>query len=305
MQRYIITRLIQAVITALVLATAVFALVRISGTPLTWLVSPHASAAAKEAIEAHYGLDKSILVQYERYLINIAHGNFGQSYVYSKSTLAVIWGRVPATLELTGTALLIALLIALPIGVYSAVYRGKFIDVVGRIFAFLGISAPSFWVGLMALYLFGVKAKILPVGGMGGIDHLILPALVLSWGLAAGLMRLARSGMLSVLNADYITMARAKGVSNQIVIWKHAFRNASIPVVTMIMLLMIIVLSGDVVIENIFSWSGVGRLIMTSTLSRDYPVVQAFTIVVSFTFVMVSLAADILYAFLNPTVRYR
>lgn len=305
MQRYIITRLIQAVITALVLATIVFVLVRISGSPLTWLVSPRAPEAQRQLIAARYGLDKSILVQYERYLVNIAHGEFGQSYVYHEPTLSVIWGRVPATLELTGTALLIALLIAIPLGVYSAVKRGTFIDIAGRIFAFLGISAPSFWVGLMALYLFGVKAKILPIGGMGGIDHLILPALVLSWGLAAGLMRLARSGMLSVLNADYITMARAKGVSSQMVIWKHAFRNAAIPVVTMTMLLMIVVLSGDVVIENIFSWSGLGRLIMTSTLSRDYPVVQAFTIVVSFTFVMISLLADILYAYLNPIVRYR
>lgn len=280
-------------------------MVRMSGTPLTWLVSPHASEAEKELIAAHYGLDKSIMVQYEDYLINILHGDLGQSYVYHKSTLAVIWGRVPATLELTGIALVIALIIALPIGVYSAVKRGKFVDIAGRIFAFLGISAPSFWVGLMALYLFGVKAKILPIGGLGGIDHIILPALVLSWGLAAGLMRLARSGMLSVLNSDYITMARAKGVSNQMVIWKHAFRNASIPVVTMIMLLMIVVLSGDVVIENVFSWPGLGRLIMTSTLSRDYPVVQAFTIVISFTFIMISLLADILYAYLNPTVRYR
>jgi peptide/nickel transport system permease protein len=305
MQRYILIRFIQAIITALVLATAVFAMVRMSGSPLSWLVNPRATEAEKEMIAAHYGLDKSIIVQYERYLVNLVHGDFGQSYVYQKSTLMVIWSRVPATLELTGTALLIALLIAIPIGVYSAVKRGTLIDIAGRIFAFLGISAPSFWVGLMALYLFGVKYKILPIGGRGGIDHLILPALVLSWGLAAGLMRLARSGMLSVLNSDYITMARAKGVSNQMVIWKHAFRNASIPVVTMTMLLMIVVLSGDVVVENIFSWPGIGRLIMTSTLSRDYPVVQAFTLIVSFTFVMISVLADILYAALNPTVRYR
>jgi peptide/nickel transport system permease protein len=289
----------------LVLATVVFILVRISGSPLNWLIGPRASPATIEMIKTHYGLDKSILVQYGRYLVNIVQGNFGESYVYQKSTLAVILSRVPATLELTGTALLIALIIAVPIGVYSAVKRGAFLDIAGRIFAFLGISAPSFWVGLMALYLFGVKVKILPIGGIGGIDHLILPAMVLSWGLAAGLMRLARSGMLSVLNSDYITMARAKGVSNQMVIWKHAFRNASIPVVTMMMFLMIVVLSGDVVIENIFSWPGLGQLILNSTMSRDYPVVQAFTLLISFTFVIISLFTDVLYAYLNPTVRYR
>jgi peptide/nickel transport system permease protein len=305
MRRYIFTRVIQAIITALVLATVVFILVRISGSPLNWLIGPRASPATIEMIKTHYGLDKSILVQYGRYLVNIVQGNFGESYVYQKSTLAVILSRVPATLELTGTALLIALIIAVPIGVYSAVKRGAFLDIAGRIFAFLGISAPSFWVGLMALYLFGVKVKILPIGGIGGIDHLILPAMVLSWGLAAGLMRLARSGMLSVLNSDYITMARAKGVSNQMVIWKHAFRNASIPVVTMMMFLMIVVLSGDVVIENIFSWPGLGQLILNSTMSRDYPVVQAFTLLISFTFVIISLFTDVLYAYLNPTVRYR
>jgi peptide/nickel transport system permease protein len=305
MQRYIITRIIQAIITALILATAVFGMVRMSGSPLTWLISPRATEGQKQLVAAHYGLDKSPIIQYGRYLINIAHGDFGQSYVFNKPTLSVIWSRVPATLELTGLAVLIAIIVGIPIGVYSAVKRGKFIDVAGRIFAFLGISAPSFWVGLMCLYLFGVKFRILPIGGRGGIDHIILPALVLSWGLAAGMVRLARSGMMDVINSDYIVMARAKGVSEQMIIWKHAFRNACIPVVTMIMILMIVVLSGDVVIENVFSWPGLGRLIMTSTLSRDYPVVQAFTIVISFTFVVISLFADILYAYLNPRVRYR
>jgi peptide/nickel transport system permease protein len=305
MQRYIITRIIQAIITALILATAVFVLVRMSGTPLTWLINPRAPEVQRQMIAAHYGLDKPLIVQYWRYLVNIIHGDFGQSYVYNKSALSVIWSRVPATLELTGFAVLISVIIGIPIGVYSAVKRGKFIDVAGRIFAFLGISAPSFWVGLMCLYLFGVKWGILPIGGRGGIDHLILPALVLSWGLAAGIVRLARSGMMDVINSDYITMARAKGVSEQMIIWKHAFRNACIPVVTMIMILMIVVLSGDVVLENIFSWAGLGQLIMTSTLSRDYPIVQAFTLIISFTFVVISLLADILYAYLNPRVRYR
>jgi peptide/nickel transport system permease protein len=305
MQRYILIRLVQAVLTALALATIVFFLIRISGSPITWLVSPHSPASTRQMIIAHYGLDKPMIVQYGHFLLNILRGYFGESYFYSRPAMEVIWYRVPATLELAGAALIIAIIIALPIGVYSAVKRGKAIDIGGRIFAFLGISAPSFWVGLMGIYLLSIKVHILPAGGRSGIVSLILPALVLSWGLAAGMARLTRSGMLSVLSADYITMARAKGVSPQKIYWKHAFRNASIPVVTMAMLLMIIVLSGDVVIENVFAWPGIGRLIMTSVLARDYPIVQALTILISFVFVLVSLVADVLYAYLNPRIRYQ
>jgi peptide/nickel transport system permease protein len=305
MQRYILIRLIQAVLTALALATIVFFLIRISGSPITWLVSPHSPASTRQMIIAHYGLDKPMIVQYGHFLLNILRGYFGESYFYSRPAMEVIRSRAPATLELAGAALIIAIIIALPIGVYSAVKRGKAIDIGGRIFAFLGISAPSFWVGLMGIYLLSIKVHILPAGGRSGIVSLILPALVLSWGLAAGMARLTRSGMLSVLSADYITMARAKGVSPQTIYWKHAFRNASIPVVTMAMLLMIIVLSGDVVIENVFAWPGIGRLIMTSVLARDYPIVQALTILISFVFVLVSLVADVLYAYLNPKIRYQ
>ena len=232
-------------------------------------------------------------------------GDFGDSFVYKRPVLDLIMERAPASIELSGAALLLAIIVAIPIGVYSAVKRGKFIDIAGRIFAFLGMSAPTFWVGLMGIYLLGVKAKLLPVGGRGGIESLILPTVVLAWGLAAGIARLARSGMMDVLNSDYITMARAKGVSEQVIIWKHAFKNASIPVVTMITLLMIIVLSGTVVTETIFAWPGLGRFIMTSVLNRDYPVVQGVTIVISFTFIVVNLLGDIIYAYLNPKIRYQ
>jgi peptide/nickel transport system permease protein len=305
MKRFILVRLAQAILTALVLATLVFVLVRVSGSPITWLVSPHAPAATRELVIKHYGLDQPMIVQYGHFLLSISHGDFGVSYFYSRPVTEIISTRVPATLELAGTALLIAIIVALPIGVYSAVKRGRAVDIAGRIFAFLGISAPSFWVGLMGIYLFSVRLHVLPAGGRRGIASLILPALVLSWGLAAGMARLTRSGMLSVLGSDYITMARAKGVPEQTINWKHAFRNASIPVVTMAMLLMIVVLSGDVVIENIFSWPGIGRLIMTSVLARDYPVVQALTILISFVFVVISLLADVLYAYLNPKIRYQ
>jgi len=206
---------------------------------------------------------------------------------------------------LTGTALLLSVIIALPIGVYSAAKRGKFIDIAGRVFAFLGMSAPTFWVGLVAIYLLAVKAQILPVGGRGGIESLLMPSCVLAWYLAAGIVRLTRSGMMDVLNCDYITMARAKGVPQQKVIWKHAFKNASIPVATMITLLMIIMLSGALVTETVFAWPGIGRFVITSVLSRDYPVVQGLVIVISFSFIVINLLGDILYAYLNPKIRYQ
>jgi peptide/nickel transport system permease protein len=303
MQRFILIRVAQAILTSLTLSTVVFILIRLSGSPITWMVSPRAPAATIQMVIEHYGLDQPIIVQYGRFLWNIIQGDFGVSYYYYNPVIEVIWARVPATLELAGTALLIAVIIALPVGVYSAVNRGKLVDILGRIFAFLGISAPSFWVGLMGIYLLSVQLHVLPTGGRSGIVSLILPALVLSWSLAAGMARLARSGMLSVLGSDYITMARAKGVHAQVIYWKHAFRNASIPVVTMVMYLMIVVLSGDVVVEQVFSWPGLGRLMMTSVLARDYPVVQGLTILIVFVFVLVSLAADLLYAYLNPKVR--
>jgi peptide/nickel transport system permease protein len=305
MQRYIVIRIIQAVITSLILVTLVFAMIRTSGSPLVWLVNPRSPAAAQERVKEMYGLDKPLVVQYQRYIVNMFKGDFGDSFVYKRPVLDLIMERAPASIELSGAALLLAIIVAIPIGVYSAVKRGKFIDIAGRIFAFLGMSAPTFWVGLMGIYLLGVKAKLLPVGGRGGIESLILPTVVLAWGLAAGIARLARSGMMDVLNSDYITMARAKGVSEQVIIWKHAFKNASIPVVTMITLLMIIVLSGTVVTETIFAWPGLGRFIMTSVLNRDYPVVQGVTIVISFTFIVVNLLGDIIYAYLNPKIRYQ
>lgn len=305
MRRYIASRILQAVITSLILVTIVFVLVRLSGDPMTWLANPRMPESARADIRVRYGLDKPIIVQYGHFLVGIVKGDFGTSFQYGRPALRVVAERIPATLELVGTAMLISLLVAVPVGVYSAVRRGRFLDVAGRIFAFLGMSAPNFWLGLMGMYIFGVKLNILPVGGRDhGIRSLILPAMIIAWILAAGIARLTRSGMLDVLSSDYITMAKAKGVPARRVIWKHAFKNASIPVVTMVSLLMIIVLSGDVVVENVFSWPGMGRVIMTATLQRDFPVVQAATVLISFMFIIIGLVADITYAYLNPRIRY-
>jgi peptide/nickel transport system permease protein len=279
-------------------------MVRITGDPVTLMVGPRASAEARERITEHLGLDKPVGVQYRIFLTNIFQGDFGDSFKYKKPALDLVLSRVPATLELIAPGLLLAIILAIPIGVYSAARRGSFIDIAGRAWAFVGMSAPPFWVGLVLIFLLGVKARILPIAGRGGIEYIIMPAVTLAWGLAAGIVRLTRSSMMEVLNSGYITFARTKGVSQHVIIWKHAFKNAAIPVVTYIMLLLIILLSGAIVIENVFGWPGIGRLVMGAVVNRDFPIVQAVTLLVSFSFIMINLIADILYAYLDPKIRY-
>jgi len=304
MLKFILNRLFQAIITALILLTIVFIIIRLSGDPIVWMVSPRASQEVRAEVIHRYGLDKSIIIQYFNYLGSMIKGDFGDSFYYSRPAMQVVMERVPVTLKLTGTAILISILLGLPFGIYAAVQRGRIPDIILRGVAFFAISTPSFWIGLMLIFIFSVKLRILPGGGDSGISSLILPAFTLALGLGGGIMRLTRSGMLGVWNNDYITMARAKGVPEVSLIWKHAFKNASIPVVTMVMMLMVIVISGDVLTENIFSWNGLGRLVMSSVFNRDYPIIQAFTMVICFTFVCISLLADILYAYINPKIRY-
>ncbi len=304
MLKFIIKRLFQALITALILLSIVFVIIRLSGDPTIWMVNPRASQEVRAEVMQKYGLDKPIIVQYFLYLAKMVCGDFGASFYYGRPAMDVVMERVPPTLKLTGSAILISLLLGIPFGVYSAVHRGKLLDLILRSISFLAISTPSFWVGIMLIFIFSVQLRMLPGGGDSGISSLILPAFTLALGLGGGIMRLTRSGMLGVWNNDYITMARAKGVPEASLIWKHAFKNACIPVVTMVMMLMVIVISGDVLTENIFSWNGLGRLVMSSVFNRDYPIIQAFTMVICFTFVCISLLADILYAYINPKIRY-
>ena len=305
MQRYILKRILQAIITAIVVVTAVFFMIRASGIdPTQMMIDPRSPKEAREVMKKALGLDKSLIVQYRIYMINMLQGDFGTSFIYSRPVMDLILERTFVSLKLTVSALFLTILFAIPIGVYSAVKRGGFIDIFGRAFAFLGISAPIFWVALVAIYIFSVKLRIFPVGGSKGLISMVLPVLVMAISHAAGLVRMTRSGMMDVLNADYITMARAKGVPRWIVTWKHAFKNASISISTMITLMMLGVLAGNVVIETIFAWPGLGWYIMQATLARDFPVVQAITILVSFAFIIINLMGDILYALLNPKIRY-
>jgi peptide/nickel transport system permease protein len=304
MQRYILARIFQGILTTLAVVSIVFLLTRLSGDPLGWLVSINTTAEVRQKIASNYGLDKPVIVQYQKYLVNMFQGEFGNSFRYKKTVMEVIAERVPATAELLIVSLFISL-IGIPIGVYSAVGKGKFSDIAGRGFAFVGMSAPSFLVGMILILVFAVYAGILPVGGRYSAGSVILPAVTLAFTLMAGVARITRSELLEVLGADYLIFARSKGVSERMIIWKHAFKNASIPIITYIMFLLIMFISGDVVVENVFAWPGLGRLTIQAVISRDYPLVQAITLVTVFLFIISSLIADVIYVYLNPKVRFR
>lgn len=305
MKRYIISRIIQAVASMLIVAAIVFIMVRLSGSPLDLLLSEDAKADEIAEAKRDLGLDKPILIQFGIYLKKIALGDFGKSIVAHMPVMELLKERLIATLELGLVAMSISILIALPIGVYSAVKVGGFIDIFGRIFSVLGQSVPSFWLGLVLIFLFSVELDITPIGGRSGVISYILPAFALGWYVSAGIMRLVRSSMLDILGSEYIKLARAKGLHENLVIWKHAFKNAAIPVLTFSAILFVFLLTGSVVVEVVFAWPGVGRLAIQAITQRDYPIVQGVTIILSAMYIFGNLIVDILYGYLNPKIRYR
>src|SRR6058998_306479 len=229
----------------------------------------------------HLGLDQFLPVQYGLYVKNIFLGDFGNSVLTRRPVTEHIWERLPATVELGLVAMLLSVLIGVPLGVYSAVHRGGTLDGAARVFAVLGQSMPTFWLGLMLILLFGVVLGLLPAGGRGGLQHLILPAFTLGYFTSAAILRLTRSSMLEVLGSDYIKFARLKGLHEQVVLWKHGLKNALLPVVTFAVMLFVQFLGGAVVTETVFAWPGLGRLILESITTRDYPIVQAGVLVLS------------------------
>jgi ABC-type dipeptide/oligopeptide/nickel transport system permease component len=304
MARYLVGRLLQTVLSMLVVVSIVFVLTRLSGNPIYLLLDVNASAQDQEILTRHLGLDKPLPVQYGRYVTNIAVGDFGNSIITRRPVLEHIWERLPATVELGVVAMFLSVLIGVPLGMYSAVRRGGALDTGARVFAVLGQSMPTFWLGLMLILLFGVVLGVLPAGGRGGWLHLILPAFTLGYFTSAAILRLTRSAMLEVLGSDYIKFARLKGLPEQVVLWKHGLRNALLPVVTFAVLLFVQFLGGAVVTETVFAWPGLGRLILESITTRDYPIVQAGVLVLSALYLTGNLMVDLLYSYLNPRIRH-
>jgi peptide/nickel transport system permease protein len=305
MKKYIFKRLIRAFFTVLGVSFFVFALIHVSGDPVALMLPPEATQEEIDAMRTALGFDKPLYVQYWIFLSSAARGDFGESIRWQRPCMDLFLERFPHTLLLGTTSMIWALLIGLTVGILSAVNVGRWFDNFGKIIALLGQALPVFWLGLMLMLLFSVKLRWLPTSGSGGLQYLVLPSLTLGALFAAAITRLTRSTMLDVLDSEYIKMARIVGVRGTTVVIKQAFKNAMIPVLTMAALNFIVLINGTVITETIFTWPGVGRLIVQAIFARDYPVVQTILLIFSSSFVFANLIVDILYAYIDPRIRYQ
>ena len=305
MQRYLLKRILQAIITIFLMSIIIFLLGRMSGDPVVLLLGELATKEERELITKDLGLDKPVPVQYLVFLKNALKGDMGESIRGSRQpVLDMIVERIPASFQLAVAAVLISVTIGIPIGIFSAVRRGSIFDTLGRVLAMLGQSMPAFWVGIVLMYIISVQFRWLPTSGYGSFKQIILPAVSLSGISLAGIVRLTRSSMLDVLSGEYIKLARIKGLSESKVIWKHAFSNSLIPLLTFLGTLLTGLMTGVVVIETIFAWPGLGRLAWEAVSTRDFPMIQGVVLFVTFMFVTANLVIDILYAYVDPRIRY-
>ena len=305
MTTYFTRRLLQSLVVLLGVSFVVFFILHLTGDPALVLLPPDASPEDVRRFREVMGFNDPFFVQYGRFLAGALRGDFGQSIRHGESAFHLVAERMPATFELAGAALLIALVLAIPAGIVSAVRRNSLLDYVSTVVALLGQSMPTFWLGIMLILLFSVQFHLLPSSGRGTLEHLVLPAVTLGLFTTARITRLTRSGMLEVLGQDYIRTARAKGVSDPPVVWKHALKNAAIPIVTIVGIELGTLLGGAVITETIFAWPGVGRLSVQAIANRDYPVVQAAVFLLATTFVVVNLMVDVVYTYLDPRIRLR
>ena len=285
------------------MSVVVFALIHLSGDPVLLMVSPDAPPEVVTSTRHALGFDRPLYEQLARYLGNAAHGDLGLSLRMNRPVTALIRERLPATLQLTLAALVIAIVVAVPAGILSAVKRGSVLDRLAMAGAVAGQAIPIFWLALLLIALFGVRLRWLPVYGSGSLAHFVLPAISLSTIIMGRLARLVRSSMLEVLGQDYVRTARAKGLGESRVLVAHALKNASIPIVTLLGLQFAQLLGGAVVTETIFAWPGIGRLVVEAIFNRDFPVVQGVVLVVSLIFVAVNVLVDLSYAALDPRIR--
>ena len=303
MKTFLLRRLWQSLVVLLGVSFVVFLILHLTGDPALVLLSPEATAEDVRRFRDAMGFNDPFIVQYWRFLTGALHGDFGQSVRHGEPAFGLVLERLPATFELAGAALLLALVLSIPAGIVSAVRRNTVVDYVSTVIALLGQSMPTFWLGIMLILLLSVQLQWLPSSGRGGWEHLVLPAVTLGLFTTARITRLTRSGMLEVLNQDYIRTARAKGVSNPPVVWKHALKNAAIPIVTIVGIELGTLLGGSIITETIFAWPGVGRLSVQAIYNRDYPIVQASVFLLATTFVVVNLLVDVVYTYLDPRIR--
>jgi len=285
-------------------ATLVFLLLHfIPGDPVDLMLGDSALGTDRETLRDQLGLNDPLIVQYLRYFGDLLQGDWGTSLFSKKPVFEEIMERVPATMELMFGAMVVTILVAMPLGLIAAVNKGTWIDQGAMIFSLLGVSLPNFWLGPMLILLFSIHFDLLPVNERGGLEHLILPALTLGTSLASILARITRSSVVETLQAEYIRTARSKGISELRILFRHALRNALIPIVTVIGLQVGVLLSGAIITEAIFDWPGLGNLLISAINSRNYPLVQGCVLFIAGSYVMVNLVIDLLYAYLDPRIR--
>lgn len=304
MKNYILKRLLQSIITLLGITVIVFIILHLTGDPTRLLLPLEASAEDIALVRHQMGFDKPLYIQYLIFLKGVLHGDFGQSLRHSEPALLLVLERLPATIMLTVTALIIALALALPMGVVSAIKPNSPMDHFGMVTVLIGQSMPIYWSGLMLILLLTVKLNLLPAYGKSGFLSLIMPAVSLGFFSMARIARVTRSSMINVLGKDYIRTAKAKGLKDSRVTVRHAFKNAAIPIVTLVGMELGTLLGGAVITETIFAWPGVGRLAIQAIFNRDFPVVQAAVATLAVMFISINIIVDILYTYLDPRVRY-
>jgi peptide/nickel transport system permease protein len=306
MQRFLIQRFFQSILALLFLSVVVFFMTWVTGDPVRYIRPPMETTEEEiELLRRELGLDKPLVVQYAIFLGRATRGDFG--YALSEGRLSVtrvIKSRVVTTLHLGAMALVFTLIVALPLGVFAAYHRGTIVDTLARTLAFAGQSVPEFWLGIMLILLFVVYLNVLPAAGRsGGWDHWILPSVTAGWFSMAGLLRITRSSVLEVLGSDYIRTARAKGLRERSVLWRHTVRNSLITVITSVALLAVGLMNGIVLVETVFGWPGLGQLLAGSVLNRDLFVVQGLTLLIGTSFLVANFLADILYSIVDPRIR--
>ena len=304
MQRYIVQRLLQGVVLVLAVTTIVFFLGRLTGNPADMVLPEDATEEDRQEMIKTLGLDGPTHVQFAIFIANAAKGDLGLSVRYRQPAADIFFSRLPNTLKIVPAAMVVAILMAIPLGILSALRRGSITDRVSGAIAVLGIATPNFWLGILLIYIFSVQLGWLPSGRMGGWPHYVLPTITLGTFLVAGFMRLIRSSMLEILDSEFVKLARIKGLSELVVIWKHCLRNALIPLLTLWGVFMGGLVTGAIVTETVFAWPGIGRLTYEAVIFRDFPLLQAVIIMDAVLILLINLLVDILYAYVDPRIRY-
>ncbi|MGY6696012.1 MAG: ABC transporter permease [Roseinatronobacter sp.] len=304
MLRQIATRLIEAIFALLLMSLLIFFLSRVIGDPVALLLSDNATAADRDALVQQLGLDQPLMVQYASFLRDALRGDFGTSVTAGQQdALEKVLSRLPASLRLAGVALAMTLVVGILLGVLAAVNRGTALDIVVRLLALLGQSVPSFWLGIVLIYVISVQLGWLPTSGTGTWKHYVLPAATMGLFTLAAVTRLVRASMLDALYSEYVKLARIKGITEAAVIWRHALSNSLIPVVTFMGTFFATMITGAVIVETVFAWPGIGRLAYEAILARDFPVIQTVVLVITSLFILANLLVDLLYLVIDPRMR--